>query len=64
MASCMSTGHRIADVIGFGANAGHGGGNAYANIRRIRGLGSYYRDGHRPKPLAAGQSELHGYFSF
>jgi phosphoribosylamine-glycine ligase len=40
----MATGHRIADVIGFGASLEQAAGRAYANIRKIRSLGSYYRE--------------------
>jgi phosphoribosylamine---glycine ligase len=39
----MSTGHRIADVIGFGVDVGSAIAKAYANIRRLRSPGSYYR---------------------
>ena len=39
----FSTGHRIADVIGFGANLEEAIDKAYANIKKIRSLGSYYR---------------------
>ena len=39
----MATGHRIADVIGFGADLSQAVSAAYKNIRRIRALGSYYR---------------------
>jgi phosphoribosylamine--glycine ligase len=39
----LSTGHRIADVIGIGADLESSRGLAYANIRRIRSLGSYFR---------------------
>jgi phosphoribosylamine-glycine ligase len=39
----FTTGHRIADVIGFGASLPEATQLAYANIRRIRSLGSYYR---------------------
>jgi phosphoribosylamine-glycine ligase len=39
----LTTGHRIADVIGFGRNLDEAIAKAYANIRRIRSLGSYYR---------------------
>src|SRR6266850_2409288 len=38
-----TTGHRIADVIAFGNNLDEALELAYANIRRIRSLGSYYR---------------------
>ncbi len=40
----MATGHRIADVIGFGPKLEDAIGKAYANIRRIRSLASYYRE--------------------
>ena len=40
----MATGHRIADVIGFGAGLEEAVGQAYANVRKIRSLGSYYRE--------------------
>jgi phosphoribosylamine-glycine ligase len=40
----LATGHRIADVIGFGAGLEEARGRAYANIRKIRSLGSYYRE--------------------
>ena len=40
----MATGHRIADVIGFGAGLEEARGQAYANVRKIRSLGSYYRE--------------------
>lgn len=39
----VSTGHRIADVIGFGATLDLALEKAYRNLRRIRSLGSYYR---------------------
>jgi phosphoribosylamine---glycine ligase len=39
----MATGHRIADVVGFGRNLQQAMAQAYANIARIRSLGSYYR---------------------
>lgn len=42
-AQLMATGHRIADVIGFGAKVDDAIAKAYANIRRIRCLGSYFR---------------------
>jgi phosphoribosylamine-glycine ligase len=38
-----TTGHRIADMIGFGAGLEEARGRAYANVRKIRSLGSYYR---------------------
>jgi phosphoribosylamine-glycine ligase len=40
----LTTGHRVADVIGFGAELEEARAQAYANIRRIRVLGSYYRE--------------------
>ena len=40
----MTTGHRIADVIGFGESLEAARKKAYANIRKIRSLGSYYRE--------------------
>jgi phosphoribosylamine-glycine ligase len=40
----MTTGHRIADVIGFGASLEEAAVRAYANVRKIRSLGSYYRE--------------------
>ena len=39
----MATGHRIADVIGIGADLSEAVQTAYQNIRKIRTLGSYYR---------------------
>jgi phosphoribosylamine-glycine ligase len=39
----LSTGHRIADVIGFGRNLEEAIRKAYSNISKIRSLGSYYR---------------------
>ncbi len=39
----MTTGHRIADVIGIAASLQEAIAKAYSNIRRIRSLGSYYR---------------------
>jgi len=38
-----STGHRIADVVAFGQTLENAIAKAYANIRKIRSLGSYYR---------------------
>jgi phosphoribosylamine-glycine ligase len=38
-----STGHRIADVVAFGETVQDAVAKAYANIRKIRSLGSYYR---------------------
>ena len=38
-----STGHRIADVVAFGQTLETAIAKAYANIRKIRSLGSYYR---------------------
>jgi phosphoribosylamine-glycine ligase len=40
----MTTGHRIADVIAFGTVLDRAIGKAYANIRKIRSLASYYRE--------------------
>jgi len=39
-----TTGHRIADVIGFGASLDAAIQKANTNIRKIRSLGSYYRE--------------------
>jgi len=39
----LTTGHRIADVIAFGKTLNGAVEKAYANIRKIRSLGSYYR---------------------
>ena len=39
----LASGHRIADVIGFGKNLDQAIATAYSNITRIRSLGSYYR---------------------
>lgn len=39
----IATGHRIADVIGFGVDVKAAIAKAYANIRRLRSPGSYYR---------------------
>ncbi|HTJ00988.1 MAG TPA: phosphoribosylglycinamide synthetase C domain-containing protein, partial [Dongiaceae bacterium] len=39
----LTTGPRIADVIGFGKTLNVAIASAYANIRKIRCLGSYYR---------------------
>ena len=39
----MATGHRVADVIGFGATLEAARVKAYANIRKIRSVGSYFR---------------------
>ena len=39
----VSTGHRIADVIAFGASLPVAIQKSYANIRKIRSLSSYYR---------------------
>ena len=39
----LTTGHRIADVVAFGACLNDAVSTAYANIRKIRSLGSYYR---------------------
>jgi phosphoribosylamine-glycine ligase len=38
------TGHRIADVVGFGTTLATATDKAYANIRKIRSLGRYYRE--------------------
>ena len=40
----MTTGHRIADVIALGASLDEAREKVYANIRKIRSLGSYYRE--------------------
>jgi len=40
----LATGHRLADVIGFGATLDKARAKAYANIRKIRSVGSYYRE--------------------
>jgi phosphoribosylamine-glycine ligase len=39
----VSTGHRIADVVAFGPDLDTAIGRAYANIRKLRSLSSYYR---------------------
>jgi len=39
----VSTGHRIADAIGFGPTLESALDKAYQNVRRIRSLGSYHR---------------------
>jgi phosphoribosylamine-glycine ligase len=39
----FSTGHRIADVVAFGPNVTEAIRRAYANIKKIRSLASYYR---------------------
>ena len=39
----MATGHRIADVIALCASLDEAIGKAYANIRKIRSLASYFR---------------------
>jgi phosphoribosylamine--glycine ligase len=39
----IATGHRIADVIGFGLDVKAAIAKAYANIRRLRSPGSYFR---------------------
>jgi phosphoribosylamine--glycine ligase len=41
--SLMATGHRIADVIALAPSLGSAIAKAYANLRKIRVLGSYYR---------------------
>jgi phosphoribosylamine---glycine ligase len=38
-----STGHRIADVVALGSTLNEAIGKAYANIGKLRSLGSYYR---------------------
>jgi phosphoribosylamine--glycine ligase len=38
-----STGHRIGDVVAFGSRLDAAIAKAYANIRKLRSLGSYYR---------------------
>jgi phosphoribosylamine-glycine ligase len=40
----LATGHRIADVIAFGGDLEEARAGAYANISKIRSLGSYYRE--------------------
>jgi phosphoribosylamine---glycine ligase len=40
----MSSGHRIADVIAFGPSLADARNAVYANIRKVRSLGSYYRE--------------------
>jgi phosphoribosylamine---glycine ligase len=40
----LATGHRLADVIGFGNTMEAARTRAYANIRKIRSVGSYYRE--------------------
>ena len=42
--SLYATGHRIADVIGLGPSLHEAMDQAYRNIKKIRALGSYYRD--------------------
>jgi phosphoribosylamine---glycine ligase len=39
-----ATGHRIADVVGFGTTLAAATAKAYSNIQKIRSLGSYYRE--------------------
>jgi phosphoribosylamine---glycine ligase len=39
----VTTGHRIADVIAFGATLAEARDKAYRNLQKIRSLGSYYR---------------------
>jgi phosphoribosylamine-glycine ligase len=39
----QSTGQRIADVIALGPDLGSSIAQAYANLRKIRVVGSYYR---------------------
>jgi phosphoribosylamine-glycine ligase len=40
----ISTGHRIADVVAFGGTLEKARAKAYSNIRKIRSLGSYFRE--------------------
>jgi phosphoribosylamine---glycine ligase len=40
----MSAGHRIADIIALGPSLAKAREKAYANIRKLRSLGSYYRE--------------------
>ncbi len=40
----LTTGHRIADIVAFGNNLDKAIAKAYSNIRKIRSLGSYYRE--------------------
>lgn len=40
----MTTGHRIADAVGFGTSLDEARARAYANLRKIRCVGSYYRE--------------------
>jgi phosphoribosylamine-glycine ligase len=40
----LTTGHRIADVIAFGKTLNEATCRAYANIRKLRSLGSYFRE--------------------
>jgi phosphoribosylamine--glycine ligase len=40
----VTTGHRIADIIAFGSSLAEARERAYANIRKVRSLGSYYRE--------------------
>jgi len=51
----MSSGHRIADIIAFGSSLGAAREKAYKNIRKLRSLGSYYREdiGHSLWPPGA-----------
>jgi phosphoribosylamine-glycine ligase len=39
----LATGHRVADVIALAPTLGAAMDRAYANIRKIRVLGGYYR---------------------
>ena len=39
-----ATGHRIADVVGYGTSLAQAITKAYSNIRKVRSLGSYYRE--------------------
>ena len=43
MASLIATGHRIADVIALAPKLDAAIAKAYANIRKIRVVGSYFR---------------------
>ena len=40
----VTTGHRLADVIAFGASVDEARQKVYSNIRKIHSLGSYYRE--------------------
>ncbi|MFT3847316.1 MAG: hypothetical protein QM739_01170 [Propionivibrio sp.] len=51
----IATGHRIADVIGFGVDVKAAIAKAFRrNIRRLRSPGRLLPDGRGPKSLAAG----------